>query len=251
MGRLRSFFFIFKQLARTNIIKTILVNFRLLSFRDAIRLPMFVYGKFLLRHAEGKVIINSEIQPGMIKIGRHDRYPETHVSRTIWVIDGDLVFNGEMSFFHGSYILVAHQAKLIFGTGDHPACGANMRIFCFNQITIEDAHITWDCQIMDTSLHYIESIENQNKVNPLTRPVYIGKHVWIGNRSTISAGTVIPDETIVASHSLLNKDYSQYGSNCLIAGIPGVVKKKDVRRIYDKEKEKELDKVFNYNRSRL
>lgn len=251
MGRLRSFFIILKRLVGTNIIKTISVNFRLLPFRDAIRLPMFVYGRFLLRHADGKVIINSKIQSGMIRIGRHDRYPETHISKSIWVINGDLVFNGKMSFFHGSYILVAHRAKLIFGAGDQPACGANLRVFCFDQITIEDAHITWDCQIMDSSFHYIESIENQGKVNPLTRPVYIGKHVWIGNRTTISAGTVIPDETIVASHSLLNKDYSQYGSNCLIAGIPAAVKKSGVRRIYDKEKQDELDKVLNYDRCRL
>lgn len=250
MGRLLSVIIILKRLIRINLVKTISVNFRLLPFRVAVKLPVFVYGRFLLRQSDGEVIIKGNISPGMIQIGRRDRYPETHVPQTIWVINGQLEFNGKISFFQGSYIMVAHNAQLIFGKGDHPACGANLRIFCFNQIIIEDAHITWDCQIMDSSFHYIESTDNLSEIKSLTRPVFIGKHVWIGNRSTIS-GAVIPDETIVASNSLLNKDYSSYGTNCLIAGIPGTVKKRGIRRVYDKERQSELDKLFNYDRTRL
>ena len=236
---------------KTNVIKTLFVNFRMLPIRQAIKLPMFVYGRFLLREADGRIIINGEIGPGMIKIGRHDRYPETHVPQTIWIINGELEFNGKMSFFQGSYIMVAHNARLVFGQGDHPACGANLRIMCFKSIVIEDAHITWDCQIMDSSFHYVESVDQQEKIAPLVRPVYIGKHVWVGNRTTISAGSVVPDETIIASHSLINKDYSAYGSYCLIAGIPGVMKKSGVRRIYDKERQSQLDNIYSYDRTRL
>lgn len=235
---------------KTNIIKTISVNYRLLPIRQAIRLPLFVYGKFLLRQSDGRIIINGDVRPGMIKIGRHDRYPETHRPQTIWVINGDLEFNGKMSFFHGSYIMVAHHAKLVFGQGDHPACGANLRIMCFDSIVIEDAHITWDCQIMDSSFHYIESVEEKT-INSLTRPVRLGKHVWVGNRTTISAGAVIPDETIIASHSLVNKNYTSIGPNCLIGGIPSLVLKTGIHRIYDKTIQAQLDEEFKYDRTRL
>lgn len=247
---LNNLLIVFKRFIRTNIIKTIYVNFRLLPFRKAIKMPLFVYGRFLLREAAGMIIIKGDVHTGMIKIGRHDRYPETRVSRTIWVINGRMVFNGPLSFFRGSYIMVARGAELYFGSGDHPACGANTRIICFNRIVIEDAHITWDCQIMDTSFHYIESIENHS-VLPLTRPVHIGNHVWIGNRTTISAGAIIPDETIIASHSLVNKDFSSVGSNCMIAGIPAKVVRKGIRRIYDWYSQKSFDQKFNYDRTRL
>lgn len=248
--KLKYVFLKFMSLFKTNLIKTIFVNFRLLPIRQAIKLPLFVYGRFLLREAEGKVIINGKVSTGMIKIGRHDRYPETRVSRTIWVINGQIVFNGPLSFFRGSYIMVARGAELFFGVGDHPACGANTRIICFDHIVIEDAHITWDCQIMDSSFHYIESIDD-NVIHPLTHSVYIGKHVWVGNRTTISAGAIIPDETIIASHSLVNKDFSEIGSNCMIAGIPAKMVKKGIRRIYDWNYQKQLDKKFNYDRTRL
>ena len=240
----------FWRLLGTNVIKTVYVNFRLLPFRQAIKMPLFISGRFLLRESEGKVVIKGDVNPGMIRIGRHDRYPETRVSRTIWVINGKIEFNGKFSFFRGSYIMVARGAELVFGIGDYPSCGANTRIMCFNRIEIEDAHITWDCQIMDSSFHYIESVDD-GTVHPLTRPVHIGKHVWIGNRTTITAGTIIPEETIVASHSLVNKDFSEAGSNCLIGGIPAKVLKRGVRRIYDWDSQKLLDQKFNYDRTRL
>lgn len=241
---------IFWRFLGTNVIKTVYTNFRLLPFRQAIKMPLFIYGRFLLREAEGKVVINGDINPGMIKIGRRDRYPETRVSRTIWVINGKIEFNGKLSFFRGSYIIVARGAELVFGMGDYPSCGANIRIICFKRIVIEDAHITWDCQIMDSSFHYIETVDD-GTVQPLTRPVHIGKHVWIGNRTTITAGAIIPNETIIASHSLVNKDFSDVGSNCMIAGIPAKVLKKGIRRIYDWDTQKLLDQKFNYDRTRL
>lgn len=250
MNRLCYFFAVLIRFLGTNMIKTIYANFRLLPFRKAIRMPLFVYGRFSLREAEGEVVINGDTLSGMIRIGRHDRYPETRVSRTIWVINGRMVFNGPMSFFRGSYIMVARGAELYLGSGDHPAFGANTRIICFDRIVIEDAHVTWDCQIMDSSFHYIESIENK-EIQTLKHPVHIGKHVWIGNRTTISAGAIIPDETIVASHSLVNKDFSGIGSNCMIAGIPAKVVKKGIRRIYDWDTQKLLDQKYNYDRTRL
>lgn len=250
MNSLRYYFVVLTRFLGTNLIKTIYVNFRLLPFRKAIRMPLFVYGRFSLREAEGKVVINGDVTPGMIRIGRHDRYPETRVSKSIWVVNGTIVFNAKFSFFRGSYVMVARDAELVFGSGDYPSCGANVRIICFNRIVIEDAHITWDCQIMDSSFHYIESVED-GTTQPLTRPVHLGKHVWIGNRTTITAGTIIPDETIVASHSLVNKDFSEVGPNCLIAGIPAKVVKKGIRRIYDWDTQKLLDQKYNYDRTRL
>ena len=131
----------FWRLLGTNVIKTVYVNFRLLPFRQAIKMPLFIYGRFLLRESEGKVVIKGDVNPGMIRIGRHDRYPETRVSRTIWVINGKIEFNGKFSFFRGSYIMVARGAELVFGIGDYPSCGANTRIMCFDRIEIEDAQI--------------------------------------------------------------------------------------------------------------
>ena len=110
--------------------------------------------------------------------------------------------------------------------------------------------LAWECQVIDTSFHYIESTDNSFDVKPLTQPVIIGDRVWIGNRTTISKGSVIPDDNIVASNSLVNKDFSLIGSFNMLAGIPAKVIKKGINRIRG-PKEKELDIQFGYDRTHL
>lgn len=93
-------------------------------------------------------------------------------------------------------------------------------------------------------------IENAN-INPLTKEVVIGDHVWIGNRTTISRGTVLPDDSIVASNSLVNKDYSSEGSFCMFAGMPAKVVKRNIKRIWNEREESDIDKRLNYFRTHL
>jgi len=57
-------------------------------------------------------------------------------------------------------------------------------------------------------------------VYPLGRPIIIGDNCWICNTSSISAGAIIPDNTIVTSNSLVNKDFSAIEKNSIIGGIP-------------------------------
>ncbi|MBR4106531.1 MAG: hypothetical protein IKK52_04440 [Alphaproteobacteria bacterium] len=68
---------------------------------------------------------------------------------------------------------------------------------------------------------------------PLSKPqdIIIGKHCWITSRCIILKGTVLPEGSIVAANSLVNKKFTE--KNCLIAGCPAVIKKKDVYWIGD------------------
>lgn len=222
----------------------------MLPFEQAIKLPIFIYGKIVFRSLEGKININALVYPGMIKIGWNDYYIETSVPRSIWTINGIVNFSGPIYFLQGTYVLVSNNAILNFGT-KKSFIGSNTRIICFEYISLGDTcEITWDCQIIDTSFHYIEDISN-NVIKPLTKPITIGNNVWVGNRTTILKGSVLPDFTIVASNSLVNKDFSDIGENCLIVGIPAKVKHKNIRRVYDYNKQRKLDKKFNYSRTYL
>lgn len=241
---------IFRQFLKTNLWKTIFFNFKMLPFNQAIKMPIYIYGKIIFRSTSGKININSPVYPGMIKIGKRDYYVETSVPRSIWTVKGTINFSGSINFLQGSYIMVTNNATLSFGTRQ-AVIGSNIRIFCFNKIDIGDTcRISWDCQIMDTSFHYVEDLNNKS-IRPLTTPVYIGKNVWLGNRTTISKGAVIPNYTIVASNSLVNKDYSDLGENCLIAGTPAKMKQKNIRRVFDHEKQRKLDEEYNYIRTYL
>jgi acetyltransferase-like isoleucine patch superfamily enzyme len=236
---------------RTSILKTIWFNWKMLPACQAWKLPIYLYGKTKFRKLTGKIIINGNISPGMIKIGKNDWYVDTSIQQCIWTIKGTIIFNGPISFGHGSYVLVSNNATLSFGTNTN-YLGSNLKIMCFEKICFgNNVRITWDCQFYDTSFHYIESINQTENISPLTKPIIIGDRIWIGNRTTISKGAIIPNDTIVASNSLVNKDFSYIGPYCLLAGCPAIIKRKGVKRIFDKQREKELDKEFNYYRTHL
>ena len=199
----------------------------------------------------GKVVVNNA-RYGMIKIGYSSHYVATSVPRSEWTIRGTMVLNGSTRFFQGTYVLVSDKAILTCG-GIYNMFGTGCKIICFNRITIgKRVDVTWECQIMDTSFHYIgQQGEELDDIPPLTKEIVIGNYVWIGNRSTITKGAVIPDESIIASNSLVNKDLSEHGSYCLFAGVPVKVVKEEVRRIWNESDESVLDKKYNYNRVHL
>ena len=239
------------ELLKCNLIKTVTFNFKMLPFREALRFPVFFYGKVDLRSLKGKVKIDHTVYPGMIKIGIKTKYVDTQVSNSRWTVNGLIVFKGPLEMARGSYVLVAEGATLTLGT-NKSFYGSNLKIFCFNRITIGDCvRITWECQLYDTSFHYLELVDRNNEVRPLQGEVFIGDRVWIGNRTTVSKGAYIPSDTIIASNSLVNKDFSKIESYCLLAGCPAVVKVTGVRRVYDRKYEAELDRQYEYHRTFL
>lgn len=88
----------------------------------------------------------------------------------------------------------------------------------------------------------MEDMES-NKVYHKCKPVCIGSNVWIGNHVSITKGTVIADGCIVASCSVVNKQF--HTANTLIAGVPAQEKKKGLKRIFSYERELALDKLFD------
>lgn len=235
----------------TNFVKTIIFNFKMLPFRQAIRLPIYFYGRVKFRSLKGTVKIEGKVKTGMIKVGIKDQYVDTCVPESIWAIDGRLVFTGPLKIARGSYFLVSKSGTLTLGT-DKSFYGSHLKILCFDKITIGDsARISWECQIYDTSFHYVEKLMEGSEITPLQKPIAIGSRVWIGNRSTISKGAVIPDDTIVASNSLVNKDFSNIDPFSLIAGMPASKKTTGLRRVWDFSRQAELDTHFNYSRHKL
>lgn len=230
-------------------IKTIYFNFKMLPFRQAKYLPIFIYGKTEFRSLRGKIIIKGKLSPNMIHIGDNTRYPHTNRSYSVWTINGTIVFLGRMNFYNGTYVYVAQNAVLSFGTHG-TFVGSDTKIICRELITIgNNVEITWENQIYDTSFHYVRN--QQGKAKRLTSPIVIHDNVWVGNRSTIAKGTILPSYSIVASNSMTNKDFSEYGECCLFAGMPAICKVKEVKRVFDSSEEKLLDKEFGYIRFKL
>lgn len=216
-------------------------------------MPFFVYGKMTMRSTSGKIIFDTgeKLHPGMVKIGKNDYYVATSVQRSIWNIRGTMVIQGNTRFMMGSYVLVADGATLTIG-GDEQIFGTNVRILCFDRITFgKNVRMAWDVQIMDSSFHYIELTEHNHEIPKLTRAVEIGANTWVGNRTTIAKGAQVAPWTVIASNSLVNKDFSSCEPYCLLAGAPAKIKASGMRRIFDEKQEKALDTQYGYHRTHL
>ena len=75
-----------KYFFRTNMLKTIWFNFKMLPFRQAIHFPIFLYGKSEFRNLSGKIVCNFAPTWGKIKIGINFLYVSTSCTKTVWDI---------------------------------------------------------------------------------------------------------------------------------------------------------------------
>lgn len=239
-----------KNILKCNLLKTIVFNVKMLPLRQAAKLPILFFGKVSFRSLNGKAIIKGPVYTGMIKIGVKDEYVDTSRSETIWTINGTIKFSGPVKFCRGSYVLVAKGAELKIGTSG-VFIGAHLKILCFDRIEIGNCvRVAWECQLYDSSFHYVQTGPDDS-VKPLPKPVIIGDRVWVGNRCTISKGAVIPNDTIIAAGSMVNKDFSESSSFNMLAGVPAKVKATGLSRVWDLKKQAEYDRQFNYHRTYL
>ena len=104
---------------------------------------------------------------------------------------------------------------------------AGTTILCEKSITLGDNFLSsWDNLIMDSDHHDIFSSTNELLNAP--QPVTIGNHVWMGCRCTLLKGSVIPDDCVVASGSVITKAFSEKSAIIGGSGKNQLVLKSDI-----------------------
>lgn len=232
----------FRTFFRIGVLKTLIVNFRLLPFKQAIHLPIVVSRATIIENLSGNVVLKN-VGFGQIKIGTlHTDLFSWNGNKSILNIKGRFFVGGFIQFGVGCSIIVDENSELHIG--DNACIGANTKIICRNRIVVGDNFRTaWDVQIFDTNFHYIKNIED-GSVSRREKEVVIGNNNWFGNRCTVMPGTKTNDFFIAASNSLCNKDYTEsVPKYSLVAGQPARLIKQNVVRALDRE-EKEIKQMF-------
>ncbi|MCX6204963.1 MAG: acyltransferase [Bacteroidetes bacterium] len=206
---------ILKSIWRTNL-KTIYFNFKYLPWQQAIRFPFWISSNTYLRKTKGTITINAPLSNGMISIGYGDiGIFDNKKSRSIWDVAGKVVFEGAAEIGHGSKISVGASGELFLG--DKFALTAESTIIAYKKIVFgNNCLLSWDILLMDTDLHSIKNADAEI-LNP-DAEIIIGNSVWIGCRSLILKGAVIPDGSVIAANSFVNKKLS--GPNQLFGKQP-------------------------------
>ena len=164
---------------------------------------------------------SASIEMGTGKLILNDSWCNANPFRTLFSMreQSRLIVHGTFSIYSNADISINEGAVLEIGSGfvNHGA-----RIHCFNSIKIgEHVYIGDDVAIRDSDGHAIVGSEN-----PMTMPIIIEDHVWIGAKVTILKGVKIGEGSVVAAGALVTKDVP---TRCMVAGVPAKVIKEGVQ----------------------
>jgi acetyltransferase-like isoleucine patch superfamily enzyme len=234
---------LFRTFFRIGFLKSIYINFRLLPFLQAIKLPIIVTRSTTIESLSGTMTLNSPVSFGLVKIGQlHTDLVSWKEGKNYLNIKGDFIVGGFIQAGVGCKVVIDKNATLSIGA--NAAIGANTCIICRDSIKIgSNFRAAWETQIMDTNFHYTKDTLS-GKVNARTAPVVLGNNNWIGNRSSVMQGTKTNDFFIAASNSLCNKDYTDsIPPYSMVGGSPAKLLKTNIVRVLDRE-EKEISQLF-------
>lgn len=197
---------------------TFYLNLRSFTFRQAVRFPVWVYGRPRLYSLNGSMRIEGKVKIGMIRFNCTNLGPSNMDLQSEIINRGLMIFHGNGMIRTGNRINVGKNA--IFEIGSNFIIGDMCNFNCSKLIKIGcNTRIAHRSQLLDSNLHYIANM-NERVVPSLQRPILIGRNCWISNTSTILAGAIVPDYTIVSSNSLVNKNFSTIEPYSIIGGIP-------------------------------
>lgn len=225
---------------------TIYLNLRSFPFRQAIRMPVWVYGCPRFYELSGRMIIKGKISTGMIRFNQTKSGAPSNMSVKSEILNkGLIIFHGVGFIGTGNKIVVGPKGTLEIGKNFKITDMCN--IGCFRNVFIgEQSRIVHRCQIFDSNYHYVANFA-KNIVPRFTKELKIGKGCWICNSSTITGNTVLPDYTIVASNSLVNKDMSDIPESSMIGGTPAKLIGTGFRKIENSKIENEIALFYNKN----
>lgn len=229
------------QRSHFNLLKTLYFNFKVFDFKTAVKLPVWLYGSIYLEGLHAGCVELRKVKRGVVKIGGgwHTEllgYSNRH--KSYLRICGKLVLGERIIILQG--ILLSVSKNAVLRIGNNVRFNERVIIHSKESITIDDnSGLGWNTQVLDTNFHYLI---NNGKLDYRNAPVFIGRNVWVANNVSIMKGAYLPDYTVVASNSLVNKSFKEIGDHCLIGGVPAKFLSSGVE--WQLMKDLEIDKLF-------
>jgi len=218
---------------------TLWLNLRSFPIRQALKLPVWCYGRPRFYGLSGKMRIEGKVFSGMIRFNQVKYGAPSNMSVQSEIFNqGLIIFRGQGLIGTGTKIVVGYNAVLDIGKNFKITDMCN--VGCFREIRIgEQSWIVHRCQVFDSNYHYVANFARRVVPNHI-HPIHIGKGCWVCNSSTITGGTILPDYTIVGSNSLVNKDFSNIPESSMIGGIPAKLLTTGFRKVEDSRIESEI-----------
>lgn len=201
---------------KVSIFKTLQFNFHYLPFNIALKLPVFIYRNVKLISLKGKVLLKIEtdkISQGMILIGYE--YEPSFNHTVLNLQGGTMVFEGQTYISRGTKLTVS--GLLVFGAWS--GTSYDVSIYCLKKIVFGSVTlIGFGTIVTDSDNH---PIFVDGKVSNYNKEIVFGAHNWIASNVTILKGTILGNNNVIGTGSLINKAFP--GNSQLIVGNPAKV----------------------------
>jgi acetyltransferase-like isoleucine patch superfamily enzyme len=193
----------------------IYVIFMYIYYKILYRRDLFLHQKVSIKGI-GNLEQKGKLFVGVNSVGFMHKNDITYIN-----INGKLKLSGNYSIGRGCRFDIGKNGVVSLGKGGYIT--ANSTFIIMHDLTIGDnCVISWNCLFLDDDMHEINYQGKKNNVKSIT----IGNNVWIGCGVKIYKGTVIPNNTIIASDSSVKGIFTQEYS--LIGGNPAKVLKENV-----------------------
>ncbi|HMP71828.1 MAG TPA: acyltransferase [Kiritimatiellia bacterium] len=121
-----------------------------------------------------------------------------------------------MTLYTDFHLSISPGARVFLGSG---YINSGLRLDCYESIRIGfSVAIGPEVIIRDSDNHSLDD-------KPLTAPVVIGDHVWIGARAMILKGVTIGDGAVIAAGAVVTRNIPP---GALATGVPARVIREDV-----------------------
>lgn len=205
------------------LIYTIWFNFRYLSFRQAIKLPIKIRSHIRIEKLKKGQIEVGVLRHGIIRIGGGGS-PGMNSTVCCLRIDkkAKLAFKGKTTISQGTVLRCDKNSSIIFG--DNFYCNCNNYIRSTNLIEFgDDCTMGWGITINTNDGH---KVWHKGILVKSEAPIKVGDHVWIAPDSSLNKGVTIPSHCIITQKAVVTKAFSV--EHCLIGGIPAKIISTDI-----------------------
>lgn len=231
----RTFYHKFKFYWSVNWTKTLYFNFKKFPFETAKKLPVFFYKRVKFTSISGEIEIDGNIKRGMIGFGQPYELNTVHRGIAEINIQGKVIFKGKFQFGKDYFFFVGENA--VCELGNMSSMASNAKLICLEKVVLGNyVRLGAESQIIDTNFHDMIDIVTGEKQKK-TGPIFIGNYNFSGSRISIMKNTKTPDFCAIATNSFCNKDYTSWGNNILIGGIPAKLIRTNISRDWEGEKQ--------------
>lgn len=199
---------IWKYIKQLNLIKTI-------SYSKKVKQKVLIYRKAHLNIDKSAEIMSN----AAFILGKPD-IDETLIETVFYMGEKSKFINKKgFTFFAGTKVKIYKKGILEVEGG---YLNSFSRIHCSEYIHLgEGVIIGENVVIRDCDMHCING-----KREEISKPIYIGDHVWIGQDSIILKGVKIGNGSVVGAGSIVTKDVPE---NTIVCGVPAKVVKENIR----------------------